>query len=132
MPIVSVYDYLRPWKLLSLACGVALLVVGSFIEQAIDWDVPICFLMAISTYIFAPITSRTLFWRRWKYLPIALFGLWLSVDGIYWLYWQLKDPTVIHFMRDANFWPSLCLYLICAFIWMHNGRLKDLLQLNRA
>ncbi len=129
-PIISIRDYLRLWKLFSLACGIGILIVGSFIEEALDWDIPICFLMAISTYIFAPITSRTLFWRRWRYLPLALFGMWFSVDGIYWLYWRFKNPIVVDFMRDANFLPSLCLYLICAFIWLHDGSLKGILTKN--
>lgn len=83
VPLVSLHDYLRPWKLFSLACGIAILIVGSYLQPAPDWDIPISFLMAFSTYLFAPITSRTLARRQWKYLPLALFGMWFSVDGIY-------------------------------------------------
>ncbi len=128
--IVSLADYCRPWKLFSLFCGIAILVVGSFVEQAMDWDIPISLLMAISTYIFAPITSRTLFIaefrKQWHYWIIAILGLWFSVDGVYWLYWSIKDPKVVAFMRDVNFLPSLCLYLICGFLWLHDGRLREL------
>ncbi len=77
--IVSLADYRRPWKLFSLFCGIAILVVSSFVEQAMDWDIAISLLMAISTYIFAPITSRTLFIaefrKQWHYWIIAVFGL---------------------------------------------------------
>lgn len=34
-------EYLRPWKLMTLAVGLLLLVAGSFHYRAPDWDVPI-------------------------------------------------------------------------------------------
>lgn len=131
--IISLHDYLRPWKLFSLACGIGLLLIGSVVEKAMDWDFPICFIMAISTYIFSPITARTLFYSHfrsnWKYWLLAIFGLWLSVDGVYWAYWSMKNPAVVDAMRDANFPASLCLYLICGFLWLYDGSLKQLWQL---
>ena len=51
MTIISLHDYLRPWKLFSLSCGIAILLTGSVIEQAMDWDFTISFLMAIGTYL---------------------------------------------------------------------------------
>lgn len=66
--IITLHDYLRPWKLFSLACGIGILLVGSVVEQAMDWDFPISFIMAISTYIllqlplvryFTPIFAKT-------------------------------------------------------------------------
>lgn len=45
MPLVSLHDYLRPWKLFSLACGIAILIAGSYLQPAPDWDIPISFLM---------------------------------------------------------------------------------------
>jgi hypothetical protein len=32
---------LRPWKLCTLAIGIALLIAGSFYYQAPEWDIPI-------------------------------------------------------------------------------------------
>nr|WP_315044182.1 hypothetical protein [uncultured Moraxella sp.] len=108
-----------PWKLFSLSCGIAILLTGSVIEQAMDWDFTISFLMAISTYLFSPITSRVIFYRQFRqhigqvgWWALAIFSLWFSVDGVYWLYWSFKNPEVVDFMRDANFLPPLCLYLI--------------------
>lgn len=130
--IITLHDYLRPWKLFSLACGIGLLLIGSVVEKAMDWDFPICFIMAISTYMFAPITTRTLFYahfrKNWKYWLIAIVGLWLSVDGVYWAYWSLKNPQAVALMRSANFPASLCLYLLCGFIWLYDGSLKQLWQ----
>lgn len=137
--IVSVKDYLRPWKIFSLVCGISILILGSYLQPAMDWDIPISFLMAISTYIFSPITSRTLFiadFRNnirhyWYYWALSIFGLWFSVDGVYWLYWSFKAPEVIGYMRDANFKASLFLYLICGFIWLHDGGLIDFFKVDK-
>jgi hypothetical protein len=32
-------EYKRPWKLCTLALGVALLILGSFYYEAPDWDI---------------------------------------------------------------------------------------------
>ena len=131
VPLVSLHDYLRPWKLFSLACGIAILIAGSYLQPAPDWDIPISFLMAFSTYLFAPITSRTLARRQWKYLPLALFGMWFSVDGIYWLYWSWRDPVALEMMRSGNAPASACLYALCAMIWLFDGTLREILRLKK-
>lgn len=33
-------EYLRPWKLFTLALGIGLLIAGSFYYRAPDWDNP--------------------------------------------------------------------------------------------
>src|SRR5688572_28256647 len=47
-------EYLRPWKLFSLACGIALLIIGAYWYRSPDWDIPISFIMAVFTYFTAP------------------------------------------------------------------------------
>ena len=42
-------EYLRPWKLATLAIGIALLILGSFYYRAPDWNISISFIMAIQT-----------------------------------------------------------------------------------
>ncbi|SMC16451.1 hypothetical protein SAMN02745857_00193 [Andreprevotia lacus DSM 23236] len=42
-------EYRRPWKLVTFAIGLALLLVGVTLTPAPDWDVPVCFIMAIPT-----------------------------------------------------------------------------------
>ncbi|HEV7441567.1 MAG TPA: hypothetical protein VGO18_03165 [Steroidobacteraceae bacterium] len=37
----------RPWKLLTLSFGIALLILGSFYYQTPDWDNPVSFIMAM-------------------------------------------------------------------------------------
>ena len=109
-------EYLRPWKLGSLAAGVGLLVLGSIYVPAPDWDIPISFIMAGITYLTAPCSLRTVMERNWRLLPLALFCTWLSVDGCYALYWHFKDPAALEAMRSANAPASLALYGICGVI----------------
>lgn len=128
---VSLHDYLRPWKLFSLACGIAILVAGSYVQPAPDWDIPISFIMAFCTYIFAPLTARVLVRRLWRLMPPALFSMWLSVDGAYWAYWAWRNPFALEMMRDANAPASACLYGLCAVIWLHDGTLREVLTFRR-
>lgn len=122
-------EYLRPWKLASLAAGIALLIAGSFYYRAPDWDVPISIIMALLTYAFAPWTLRTLLEpERWEWVPVAVAATWFTVDGSYTLYWSMVDPIALEMMRGANFLASLTLYFACGLIWLYNGSLRELAQ----
>ena len=119
-------EWRRPWKLATLAIGIALLIAGAFWEEAPDWDIPISFIMAILTYLTAPWSLRALVERRWRRFPLMLFFTWFTVDGCYWLYWRAKDPVALELMRDANFFASLALYGICGVLWLYRGSLREL------
>jgi hypothetical protein len=119
-------EYLRPWKLITLAAGITLLVAGAFYYRAPDWDIPISLIMAILAYITAPWSLRVLLERRWKLWPAMLFATWFTVDGSYWLYWRYKDPAALEAMREANFFASLALYGICGVLWLYCGSMRDL------
>jgi hypothetical protein len=119
-------EYLRPWKVLSLLAGIALLITGSILTPAPDWDIGITFIMAGCTYLTAPCTMRVLLERRWRQLPIAIAATWLSVDGFYALYWHFMDPDTLAFMRSANAPVSLALYGLCGIFWLYRGSLKSL------
>ncbi len=111
MPTVSLRDYLRPWKLATLAIGLGLLLIGADYYDVPDWDYPISVIMALLTYLTAPWTVRVLAVRRWRMLPLVLFWYWLSVDGCYWPYWSLVNPEAL-VMREANFYASSSLYFL--------------------
>ena len=51
-------ELVRPWKLATLAMGIALLIVGRFYYQAPDWDVPISVIMALVAYATASWSMR--------------------------------------------------------------------------
>ena len=125
-PVYPVGEYARPWKLFTLAIGIALLIAGAFWYEAPDWDIPISFIMAILTYLTAPWSLRALVERRWRRFPLMLFFTWFTVDGCYWLYWRIKDPVALELMRDANFFASLALYGICGVLWLYRGSLREL------
>jgi hypothetical protein len=119
-------EYARPWKLVTLAIGIALLVLGSLHYQAIDWDIPISLIMAILAYVAAPWSLRVIVERRWRLWPAMLFATWFTVDGSYWLYWHFKNPVALEMMREANFFASLSLYGMCGVLWLYRGSLLDL------
>jgi len=119
-------EYARPWKLLALALGVALLIAGSFLFEAPDWDIPISLIMAALAYLTAPWSLRVILERRWKLWPAMLFTTWFTVDGSYWLYWHFKNPVALELMRDANFFASLALYGMCGVVWLYRGSLREL------
>jgi len=120
------FECLRPWKLVTLAVGIALLILGSFYYGAPDWDIPISFIMAILAYLTAPWSLGVILERRWRLWPAMLFATWFTVDGSYWLYWHFKNPVVLEPMRAANFFASLSLFGICSVIWFYRGSLRQL------
>lgn len=121
-------EYLRPWKLSTLATGVALLIIGSFYYEIPDWDIPISLIMATLTYFTAPWSLRVILERKWRLLPTMLLASWFTVDGSYWIYWYFKAPATLDAMRSANFPASLSLYGICGAIWLYRGSLRQLLE----
>ncbi|MDH4098626.1 MAG: hypothetical protein OEU87_09965 [Nitrospira sp.] len=125
-------EYARPWKLFTLALGIALLIVGSFYYEAPDWDIPISLIMAILAYLTAPWSLRVIVERRWRLWPAMLFATWFTVDGSYWLYWHFKNPVALELMREANFFASLALYGMCGIVWLYRGSLSELLSETRA
>ena len=126
MSFAAMTEYARPWKLVTFAIGVALLIVGSFYYEAPDWDIPISLIMATLTYLTAPWSLRVIVERRWKLWPGMLLATWFTVDGSYWLYWHFENPVALEFMRGANFLPSLSLYMICGLIWFYRGGLRQM------
>lgn len=120
--MVGFHEYLRllasPWRLSTLAVGVALLIAGSYDFDAPDWDVPVSLLMAGSTYLSAGWSLRVILDRRWRWWPAMVLVTWLSVDGLYAAYWSQVDPQALAFMRDANWPASLSLYWMCGLVWL--------------
>jgi hypothetical protein len=123
---LNLFEYLRPWKLTTLAIGISFLIAGSFYYEAIDWDITISFIMAFLTYITAPRGVRMIAKRKWRTFPLVLFFMWFSVDGCYVIYWYFINPEAL-IMRDANAAASLPLYWLCGIFWAYDGSFKDLI-----
>lgn len=119
-------EFFRPWKLATLSVGIALLIVGAQIEQLPDWDTGISILMALLTYFTAPWAVRVFIKRRWLMMLPALLAAWFTIDGIYFAWNAHYGPEMVDILRQANWWPSLCLYLICGFLWLYRGSISDL------
>ena len=127
----EISELLRPWKLIALALGIILLIIGGRIVKAIHWDVPISFIMAILAYLCAPASIRIIREYRWRLFPIMLIMTWFTVDGSYWLYWSFRNPAVLQLMRKANLIASFDLYVLCGLIWQFHGSLSELIALCR-
>jgi hypothetical protein len=95
------------FRLLTFLAGLALLIAGAIWLDYPDWDIEVSPLMAVSTLATAQ-WATSVFWSlRWRWLPLAAFWAWFSVDGVYWAYWSCVNPAVM--IREGQ-WPvSLCL-----------------------
>jgi uncharacterized protein involved in response to NO len=122
-----VTEILQPWKIISLLLGLALLIVGSRVNPAPDWDIGISLIMGGLAYMTAPIALEVIIQRNWRKLPIAFFLFWFTVDGCYFLYWSYFNPQALD-MRDVNFPVSSVLYIFCGLLWLHKGDLKSFLS----
>ena len=116
----------RPWKISTLCLGIGGLIWGSFHYSAPDWDIPISLIMAFFAYLTAAWSMHVMVERKWRDFPLMIFSTWWTVDGCYALYWYLKDPIVLDYMRAANAPASLCLYWMCGLVWFWNGSVKEL------
>jgi len=122
----TLVELLRPWKLVTLAGGIGLLVAGSIFYEAPDWDIPISFIMALMAYMTASWSMHIMVERRWRQWPLMLFWTWFTVDGCYWLYWHFKNPVALELMREANAPASLSLYWLCGLDWYYRGSLREM------
>lgn len=106
---------IAPWRLCFLAAGVALLCVGSHVTPSDDWDYPVSFIMGVCAYVSAPWTVRVLVYRRWKWLAVAFLLMWVSIDGVYSLYWLCRGFDALQIFRGANAIYCLPLYFALGF-----------------
>lgn len=125
-PIAALTECRRPWKIATFLIGLGLLILGSYVVRAPDWDIPASIIMATFTYASAGWSMHVIVERRWRDWPLMLVLTWWCVDGCYALYWSFVDPQVLDFMRDVNWPASLSLYCICGLVWYWNGTLQEL------
>jgi hypothetical protein len=121
-------EYLRPWKLITFSIGLIFLIWGAYYYQFQDWDVGVSIVMAVLTYLTAPWSIRVVWERRWGWLPLAIFYGWLSVDGSYWAWHTFAGNAML---RDGQWQTSLCLWLICGFLWLPRTDIASLTKLFR-
>lgn len=119
-------DYLRPWKLITLAIGMGLLISGALYFEQDDWDIGISLIMGLLTYFTAPWGLRTVKAMRWKLFPLVLLAYWFSVDGSYVFYNSYVGRPVSHELRLANLFASSMLYLLCGCLWSPQKPFREL------
>lgn len=109
-------DHIRIYlKGLSFLVGLALLLYGARYLDYMDWDVGLCFVMGLTTLATAEWVMMIVWNRQWRWMVLAAFWTWLSVDGVYWAYWSIVKPEVM--IRERQWLASLCLYALCGVIW---------------
>lgn len=113
----------KPWKLIALAIGIGILIVGSVYEDLPDWDIGISIIMAGLTFLTAPYVCLVIRNASFCHLPLAMFLAWFSIDGSYWLYNSLMGNIMV---RDANFYCSAPLYFICGLLWSLDWNENDI------
>ena len=129
MPLsASLAECRRPWKLATFAIGLGLLIVGSYLIPAPDWDIPISVIMASFTFLTAGWSMHVMVERRWRQWLLMIFVTWWCIDGCYALYWSFVDPRALSFMREANWPASLSLYWMCGLVWYWDGTLIELFR----
>jgi hypothetical protein len=93
--------------------GLGWLLYGATFFGYADWDIGVSIVMACSTYLTAEWVWKEGYKpRNWV---LAVLFTWWCVDGSYWLYWSLVDPSVM--LREVQWEMSLCLYLLSGFVW---------------
>ena len=126
----------RPWKLITLAAGMAWLLFGAITYGISDWDIGISLLMGGLTYLCAPwsvrvillsIRHRQAYWPLW--IGIALIVALFVIDGIYYLYHSIAGNQML---RRENLYASSALYFLAGSIWMYRGSVRDLITGLRA
>ena len=125
--IAVLSECLRPWKITTFLIGLGLLILGSFVVPAPDWDIPVSIIMAMFTYTSAGWSMHVIVERRWRDWPMMAVLTWWCVDGCYALYWSFVDPQALAFMREANWPASLSLYCTCGLVWYWNGTFRELM-----
>lgn len=108
---------LKPWRLATLAFGIAVLLYGAATEGAPDWDYGVSWLMALVAYLTAPLAIRLLCSLEWKQSLLAVVLVWFGADGCYAVYWHFVNPVALDLMREANAPASTLLFLLCGVIW---------------
>lgn len=112
-------EYIKPWKLATLGIGLVWLIIGSFVTPAPDWDIGICFMMGIATYLSHPWALRL---KSFDDTFFAIALAWICVDGLYAIYWQIKNPLILELMRSTQWRLSLCYYLAAVLIWNYGDK----------
>lgn len=121
-------EYLRPWKLVTFALGLSLLIAGALYYNAPDWDIGISLIMGMLTYIIAPWVFHIATSYQYKLFPFALFAYWFTVDGSYTAYNNYMGHPINMDLRLANLFASSLLFILCGWFWSPKLSLREFLM----
>ena len=110
-------ELIRRERLAILLLGIAILFSGSILTPSDDWDVGVCVVMGVFSYLFSPWAFRQVWNFRWRMMPLAALTLWVVVDGVYVAYWALRDFDALSVFRTMNFIYSAPLFWLSGFVF---------------
>ncbi|GEM_PF-677645 len=120
-------EYMRPWKLVTLAAGIGLLIAGSVLTPAPDWGTADSIVLAVASYLTAPLVVRWVVDMRWRMWPVGLYLTWFVPIGLYQAWWLLHDPSALALMGDAAHVPNVCMFIACGLLWAPRSSLRDII-----
>jgi hypothetical protein len=103
------------WKNFTFLVGLSWLIYGALYMDYPDWDIPVSFLMACSTYLVADRFWQSMWTLRYREWPALIIAAWWCVDGSYTVYWSIVNPS--YMIREGQWLASLCLFLLCGAVW---------------
>jgi hypothetical protein len=118
---IEMKEYLRPWKLTTLAFGLVLLIWGALYYKTADWNIAISLIMGLLAYATAPWVFQIFKYFQWRLFPVAFFMYWLTVDGSYYFYNTFLGGAISMDLRLANFFASSLMYVLCGWLWSIQG-----------
>ena len=116
-------------KNITFAIGLGWLLFGAVFYDLQDWDVGVSLVMAFCTYFTAEWVIGVIRRREYRQWFKAAFLVWFSVQGSYAAYWLLVGHP--EKMVERQWVTSLCLYLLCGFIWTALPMLQEALAQRR-
>jgi len=112
------------FKNLTFLGGFAWLMYGAMNYGVSDWDVGVASLLAAYTYFSAEWTAGVFLDKKYKLFIPAILAV-LGVEFLYMFYWTVQDKANV--MIDAQFIPSICLYLLVGISWKVYQKPRELI-----
>ena len=122
----------RPHKLIVLYLGLGILLAGANhpATAAPDWTAATSISMALATHFLAPWSVDTVMRLRWRWMPLAAFFAWLTVDGVWML--SIDGSDAAWGMRSGQWQCSLCLFSIYGLLLRGKGTLRERLTFKKS
>lgn len=128
-------ELLRPWKLITFSVALNYYIWGAYHYNCPTWDVPVSIIMSVLTYVFAPVTVKTVYYlaqKRPKHwisgLILCALIIYICASASYELYnwWHLGYwPPLTYWV---NLWYSSLIFFAAGMLWKFEGTLPEFMR----